>query len=179
MPRSSRSLVHSRFINLYGQADGARLARNQSTEPGRDQRICRPIRAAFMLLLCQPYRELEELRSLWVDNIVYTEHWRTFVESRMQEWQSVSLMVCVPDTFVKERGFNWYKIYNAVCNPLAVRLFVICYFIFPLALVNMTLMLLRCLTASTPHSSFISLNNQCIAAGRLRFLGKALSIYQG
>src|SRR3979490_2403545 len=88
--------AHSRFINLYGQANGARLARNQSTqsEDDSDIPICTWIRLTFTILLWKPYKELKELKSLWVDNIVYTEHGRMFITTHIQEWRSVSLLVC-------------------------------------------------------------------------------------
>ncbi|KAF8531142.1 hypothetical protein JB92DRAFT_2853692 [Gautieria morchelliformis] len=93
--RLMNEFTHSRFINLYGQADGARLARNQSTTSEPDPTISRLNRVFFAILLFQPHTELKELKSLWVDRIVYTEHWRTFIATRMQEWRSVSLLSAI------------------------------------------------------------------------------------
>jgi hypothetical protein len=88
------ALVHSRFINLYGQSDCARLARNQSTLPESAKPDSKMLRVLSAILLHQPHRELNELKDLWVDKIVYTEHWRTFLGTQMKEWKSISLLVC-------------------------------------------------------------------------------------
>ncbi|KAF8578970.1 hypothetical protein K439DRAFT_1638397 [Ramaria rubella] len=93
--RLMNEFVHSRFINLYGQPEGARLARNQSTLPQSDSSDSRLFRVLSTVSFRQPHKELEELNSLWVDSIVYTEHWRNFVTTRVQEWRGVSLMSAI------------------------------------------------------------------------------------
>jgi len=93
--RLMNEFLHSRFINLYGQADGARLARNQSTLPTSEKSESKVIRVLSTVLLHQPQRELNELQDLWVDNIVYTEHWRAFIGAQIQEWKSISVLAAI------------------------------------------------------------------------------------
>lgn len=85
--------------------------------------MCRQIRVSFTVLLCQPHRELEELKSLWVDHIVYTEHWRMFIATRMQEWRGVSLLVCIPTTSIDEREPHFKAFFNVVFHPPSVGAF--------------------------------------------------------
>jgi len=68
------------------------LARNQSTLPIPLELGSKALQILSMLLLYQPHRELKALKDLWVDNIIYTEHWRIFLGNQIQEWRSISLL---------------------------------------------------------------------------------------
>jgi hypothetical protein len=43
----------------------------------------------------QPEKELDILNGLWVDTVAYTEHWRAYNATCIEEWKGVSLMVCL------------------------------------------------------------------------------------
>lgn len=91
------------------------MARNQSTLPAvaKLKVYSKRIRVLSTILLHQPHRELKDLKDLWVDNIVYTEHWRTFLGTQLQEWRSISLLVC----FLRNQAWCTCSIYVNHYSP--------------------------------------------------------------
>ncbi|KAF8524384.1 hypothetical protein BU17DRAFT_43164 [Hysterangium stoloniferum] len=109
--RFMQSFYQARVINLYGEP-GARLARNQSIQDLDEPANSPLFRLISIILFSQPKRELEQLNGLWVDTVAYTEHWRGYLSSRIEEWKGVSSMVCFFRTIT-----NFFML-NA---PLVVR----------------------------------------------------------
>ncbi|GJJ15060.1 hypothetical protein Clacol_009335 [Clathrus columnatus] len=85
--------IQARYINLYGEERGARLANNQSILPTPEPKSCSLYEITSVVLLRQPERELDILNNLWVDKIAYTASWRQFIRERIEEWKNVITIV--------------------------------------------------------------------------------------
>ncbi|KAF8507286.1 hypothetical protein BU17DRAFT_100680 [Hysterangium stoloniferum] len=90
--RLLKSFIFARFVNRYGEVQGARLSRTQSLEAMSQKNQTWLFVLLSRLLFNQPGRDLNELHGLWVDNIVYTEHWRAFNVVKVEEWYGVCAM---------------------------------------------------------------------------------------
>ncbi|KAF8509172.1 hypothetical protein BU17DRAFT_70542 [Hysterangium stoloniferum] len=90
--RLLKSFTFARFINRFGEAQGARLSRTQSFEAMSQTYPSLLFRLISWVLFNQPRKDLSELNPLWVDNIVYTEHWQVFNVAKVEEWYGVCAM---------------------------------------------------------------------------------------
>ncbi|KAI6135972.1 hypothetical protein F5141DRAFT_1071492 [Pisolithus sp. B1] len=79
------SRIH--FLNFHGQPC-ARLDVDRTVYSSRDHRRCMSIllRMLSILLFGAPWRYVEALRGVWVDETVNLPRWRTFVGNIINEW---------------------------------------------------------------------------------------------
>lgn len=49
----------------------------------------------FLLLFDAPSTHLTTLREFYVDEVLYTDGWRTFMEVLLNDWHDMILWVCV------------------------------------------------------------------------------------
>jgi len=80
----------NRFTNHAGERS-ARLSRIQSLM--EDPVIETPwsIKLAFFLSFNSPYEHLEELDTLWVDEISFSSHWRKFMTRKVTGWRETGI----------------------------------------------------------------------------------------
>lgn len=79
-------VAHSRFINFYGEPN-ARLSRDQNVVKAVPQTTSTAIRILCLPLFGEHRCYLQELKKLWVDDYVYTEHWNKFVILCQSRWK--------------------------------------------------------------------------------------------
>lgn len=82
----------NRFTNHAGERS-ARLSRTQTLL--EDPVICTPwtFKVAFWLSFDLPVEGVEELDTLWVDEISFSSHWRKFMSRKVSAWRETSTWV--------------------------------------------------------------------------------------
>ena len=80
-----------RFMNFYGE-ECARLSRDQRVVNMPPENVPFLLRAlSGITLFGIPRRYAAELENLWIDNIVYAEPWKAFVNKCVDEWRETAL----------------------------------------------------------------------------------------
>ena len=89
---------HARSINYYGDRN-ARLYRTQIPDEEGSPSIF--MKLLFLLLFDAPSTYLINLRDLYVNQVLYAEGWRKYIESLCNNWHDMILWVCSSFYFTK------------------------------------------------------------------------------
>ncbi|KDQ18319.1 hypothetical protein BOTBODRAFT_171184 [Botryobasidium botryosum FD-172 SS1] len=93
-PRIWWNIVHARIKNYHGH-DCARVDRFQVVRRGPEENIFLRILRwfSFIVLFNAPNAHHRRLQLLYLERIVYREHWRKLVGHLIQEWTDTSLLI--------------------------------------------------------------------------------------
>lgn len=74
------------FVNLRGEPN-ARLSRSQRLLPEPEIRSPIWIKCLNLMMWKTPDKHHRFLRELWVDNVLYSQHWDHYMENLAYEWK--------------------------------------------------------------------------------------------
>jgi hypothetical protein len=83
---------HARVINFYGERY-PRLFRSQLSVPEEPSKSSRLMKIVFLLLFDAPSTHLTTLQEFYIDQVIYSEGWRKFIEVLLKDWQDFILWV--------------------------------------------------------------------------------------
>ena len=86
--------MYVQFLSFHGQP-GARLDTDQSIyeSPERRARISTLLRIINFVFFGASYTYSEEIKRVWVDELVNLPRWRAFITTRIAEWTSFTIYV--------------------------------------------------------------------------------------
>ena len=82
----------TRFINYYGERN-ARLYRPQMVDEEESSIF---MKIFFLLLFDAPSTYLSTIRKVYIDNVLYGDDWRKYVETTCNNWHDMILWVGAP-----------------------------------------------------------------------------------
>jgi hypothetical protein len=82
----------NRFTNHAGERS-ARLSRTQTLLEDIVVHTPWSIKLAFLFCFNAPHEHLEELDTLWVDEISFSSHWRKFMTRKVTGWRETGIWV--------------------------------------------------------------------------------------
>jgi len=128
--RLLKCFIFARFINRFGEVQGARLARSQSLEATSQTCPSLLFRLISRVLFNQPRKYLDELNLLWVDNIVYAEHWQVFNVAKIEEWYGVcsmaSMLLIASNAIKPTKSPQYIEVANIISNYGAAACQLLC-----------------------------------------------------
>jgi len=112
-------IYHTRFINFFGEKN-ARLFRTQIKPEEKPPSVW--LKIAFLLLFDAPSTHLITLQELWVDEVLYSEGWRKFMEALVADWQDLIFWT----TVLLAANMSFLAIFNSEQQVIAESRAVTC-----------------------------------------------------